>query len=109
VALNPYSAGLKLDRARKHITDLEGVLNAYKASRPYRLQAVTRPGIPLLFYCIAEIADIPDDVTLVCADALQNLKVRPRPSRHATRHHSRQATGQGHGLPDFQYRGGLRL
>jgi hypothetical protein len=66
---------MKLERAKKHRSELMTALSAFLGSKPYRIGAVQRPETPqILYYYVAEVREIPEDIPLICGDVLQNLR-----------------------------------
>ena len=65
---------LKVDRAKKHINELDRVLTAYLVKRPFRWSSMpdTKPGE--VRYFIEQEKPIPDDVALIIGDAAHNLR-----------------------------------
>lgn len=79
---------LKIDRAKKHLSDLESVLRDHIRSDPYRLVCeykrapeiksdyVDLPPPPMAYhYRIETLSPLPDEVSLVFGDVVHNLRV----------------------------------
>jgi hypothetical protein len=64
---------LKIDRADKHILELQDVMHRFWDSHPYEVvrnqDAITGEFV----YCISDIESIPDDVPLIIGDIVHNL------------------------------------
>lgn len=66
--------GLKIKRAEKHIKDFQLALAAFSDSKPYRLGVKRNPQTRQPIYYLAEARDVPPEFSLLCGDALQNLR-----------------------------------
>lgn len=71
---------LKIDRAKKHITDLEVILRQHTQTNPYRLVCEVKPASfasnrIMHHYRINTITPLPDDIPLLIGDAIHNLRV----------------------------------
>jgi hypothetical protein len=70
--LSPF---LKVERAKKHIGELDAALAAFKSSKPYKIGALYNAQTPqLLHYYLEDLTDIPADISLICGDIIQNLR-----------------------------------
>jgi len=65
---------LKLERADKHIHELESELLAFKKANPYKIGTKDDPQTRQLIYYITKADDVPARVSLIAGDALQNLR-----------------------------------
>lgn len=83
---------LKIERADKHIHDLETALFAFKKSDPYKVGTKEDAQTRQLVYYITKADDVPTPVAAVAGDALQNLRTAldyvawqlcPASSRHS--------------------------
>jgi len=68
------SARLKIDRANKHISDLEAALVAFKNTNPAAIRGDFDEKTRCYSYILERFDDIPVDVGLIAADALFNLR-----------------------------------
>jgi hypothetical protein len=64
---------LKVGRARKHISDLEQELKAFFSTNPYKVGVKRDPKTRRLIYYLTDVAEVPEQVSLIAADVLQNL------------------------------------
>src|SRR5437762_1962045 len=70
--LSPF---LKVERAKKHVNELETALVTFKLSKPYKIGTLRNPKTPqLLHYQLIEAANVPANISLICGDILQNLR-----------------------------------
>jgi hypothetical protein len=70
--LSPF---LKVERAKKHIAELEVEVAKFKASKPYEIGTLRKPQTPqILYYYIVEARDVPENIPLICGDIFQNLR-----------------------------------
>ena len=65
---------VKLNRATKHIEDLQSVCEAFFNSRPYTIETKDDAHTRDRSYYLVGVRDIPDDVVAICGDALHNLR-----------------------------------
>ncbi len=66
---------VKVERAKKHISDLEGELRAFLDSEPYKVG--TKPDAQIaesLKYYVIGVTDTPDTILLITGDILFNLR-----------------------------------
>jgi hypothetical protein len=63
----------KVERAKKHISDLQVVLSAFLQSEPYKISAKHYPKTRKLVYYVADAKPIPSDLALIAGDIVQNL------------------------------------
>jgi hypothetical protein len=66
--------GLKLKRAKKHISDLEGAIRSFHDSRPYSISHKDNLETGERTYYVHFVQDIPEDFSLMIGDAIQNLR-----------------------------------
>src|SRR6202030_4034556 len=70
--LSPF---LKVERAKKHISELDASLASFKSSKPYKIGSLYNPQTPqLLHYYLESLAAVPADISLICGDIIQNLR-----------------------------------
>ncbi len=65
---------LKIERADKHIHELEAELLSFKKSNPYKVGAKEDSQTRQLVYYITKADDVPAPVAAIAGDALQNLR-----------------------------------
>jgi hypothetical protein len=68
------SAWLKLERARKHIDDLEAELDAFWATEPYEIELTESPESGAASYRIAHIQALPESLPLITGDAAHSIR-----------------------------------
>jgi hypothetical protein len=66
--------GLKIERAKKHIEDLNVALGAFKDSNPYEVAAKRDPQTRQLIYYVSKASATPASVPTITGDILQNLR-----------------------------------
>lgn len=66
---------LKLARAKKHISDLDSVVQVFRESQPYRLAHVDDLRSGRRAYRIEDLKPVPSDVPLIAGDAVHSLRV----------------------------------
>ena len=64
---------LKAERARKHLRDLESEIKAFLGSNPYRVGIKRDPQTRRLIYYLTSVEEVPESISLIAADVLQNL------------------------------------
>ncbi len=64
---------LKVQRAKHHIADLNGKVNAYLAKRPFKLFLAQYPEIAQAQLRIETNPPVPDEFALIIGDAIHNL------------------------------------
>jgi hypothetical protein len=64
----------KIERADKHIHDLEAALLAFKKTDPYKVGSKVEAETGMLAYYITKADDVPNPIPLIAGDALQNLR-----------------------------------
>lgn len=64
---------LKLERARRHLVELERVLKEYLASNPFHVAARVDPATRRPHYFVSAVRPVPDELRLIAGDAIQNL------------------------------------
>jgi hypothetical protein len=83
----------KIDRANKHICDLDVALGAFFDSRPYSAEFKDDLNAGQRIYYISTLQDVPAEIICIVADVLQNL-------RSALDHLAYQLVLAAHGTPD---------
>src|ERR1700694_5642328 len=69
------SAHLKVERAKKHIIELDNALTAFKSTKPYKIETYVNPKTPqILNYYLVEVDEVPDAISLICGDVFHNLR-----------------------------------
>lgn len=66
---------LKLERARTHIRDLDGLIRSFRESRPYRMTEESHPDGVNKNIKVKLVREIPSEIALTAADAVHNLRV----------------------------------
>lgn len=86
---------LKIERAKKHISDLDIAVQGFVDSKPYRIGTKPHPiaAIEHTTLFIAGVRSVPDNLTLILGDAIHNL-------RSALDHLAWQLVEAGGGQPD---------
>jgi hypothetical protein len=64
---------LKVERAKKHISDLDGEIKAFLKTNPYKVAVKRNPDTRRLIYYLASVEPTPDCLPLLAGDAIQNL------------------------------------
>jgi hypothetical protein len=64
----------KVTRAKQHIQEFQVALGAFHDSRPYEVRAKENAETGKRIYYVARVNDVPDHVTTIVADVLQNLR-----------------------------------
>ena len=64
---------LKVERAKKHVSDLDGEIRAFLKTNPYKIATKTDPDTRKLIYYVASVEPTPDCLPLLAGDAIQNL------------------------------------
>jgi len=65
---------LKIERAKKHINDLQIEINAFLNTKPYVISTKQNPQTRQLIYYISSVKDVPSQVALIAGDCLQNIR-----------------------------------
>lgn len=65
---------LKLERARRHIADLENAQANYVGTEPYKGIAEYDPHVNMTFFALRELPEIPRGISLYVGDAAHNLR-----------------------------------
>src|SRR5437588_200384 len=64
----------KLNRATKHIEDLDAAIDVFFKTDPYVIRADTNPDRAERSYKLVRHTDIPNEIVMICADALYNMR-----------------------------------
>ena len=64
----------KIERANKHITDLNNALRAFGATNPYRVGIKRDPDTRKPIYYMAKVDAVPAEISMILGDAVQNLR-----------------------------------
>ncbi len=65
---------LKVERAKKHILDLEAAWDAFYQSGAYEISVNRDTNMGNYFYYLSSAKDIPQEFSLIAGDAIQNLR-----------------------------------
>ena len=65
---------LKIERADKHIRDLQAAIVAFKETDPYKFAVKEDAESGKLIYYVSRLTSTPSDIVLICGDALFNLR-----------------------------------
>lgn len=63
----------KIERANKHISDLDAALRRFMASEPYKIECRRDQSRKPIYY-IKQIEPVPTEIILILGDAIQNLR-----------------------------------
>ncbi len=72
--LDLRGAHLKIDRAKKHISDLDAERARFLGSNPYAGVAKFHPETDTTEFVLQSLPDIPDTIPLILGDAVHNLR-----------------------------------
>jgi hypothetical protein len=70
---NEFQITLKIERAKKHIADLERELRAFLDAKPYGVGAKREPQTRKLIYYVTSVNPVPEYLSLITGDIIQNL------------------------------------
>jgi hypothetical protein len=67
---------LKLERAEKHILDLEIAINTFRESKPYTIGSKPHPvaEIDHTTLVLTSVNPVPKNISIICGDAIHNLR-----------------------------------
>lgn len=65
---------LKISRGERHVKDVQMVQSHFFASNPYAIDVKDDPQTGQPIYYLAEVRDVPEELSLICGDALHNLR-----------------------------------
>jgi hypothetical protein len=68
-----HAPRLKIERAKQHIRDLSGKINAFLAERPFKFVVRHQPKAKRMTYLSKRDKPIPDTFALIAGDAIHNL------------------------------------
>lgn len=64
---------LKVERAKKHVTDLESAIRAFMETSPYKVGSKHDPETRKLVYYVTSVEPVPMSLPVIAGDAIQNL------------------------------------
>src|SRR5271156_1341219 len=64
----------KIERAKKHVTDLDIAIRSFCESQPYTIATKQKPEIEHTTLCVENVQPVPDSITLIVGDAVHNLR-----------------------------------
>ena len=64
---------LKVERAKSHINDLDREIRAFLDTKPYAIETKRNPQTRQLIYYVSRVKPIPESLSLIAGDAIQNL------------------------------------
>jgi hypothetical protein len=64
----------KIERANKHIRDLDAAIAAFLAINPYKVAAKRDPETGKPIYYVAEVQPVPHEICIILGDAIHNLR-----------------------------------
>jgi hypothetical protein len=64
----------KIERANKHIRDLDTAITGFLATNPYKVGTKRDPETRKPVYYVAEVQPVPPEIPLILGDAIQNLR-----------------------------------
>jgi hypothetical protein len=65
---------IKIERAKKHIRELDAEIRSFLAAKPYRIGTKRNPQTRQLIYYIASVRETPATMAAITGDVLQNLR-----------------------------------
>jgi hypothetical protein len=65
---------VKIERAKKHITDLESGIKSFFDSKPYKVGTKRDPQTAKLIYYIVRVNPVPGCIAAIAGDAIHNLR-----------------------------------
>ncbi|MGO9530227.1 MAG: hypothetical protein ACLP3B_03515 [Syntrophobacteraceae bacterium] len=65
---------VKIERAKKHISDLESEVKTFFDSKPYKVGTKRDPQVGKLIYYIVRANTVPDCIAAIAGDAIHNLR-----------------------------------
>ena len=74
LVVQPRNIISKIERAEKHIRDLQLASQAFFDSRPYEIIAEKNSDTAERTYYLGDIAEVPAEIIAICGDALHNLR-----------------------------------
>jgi hypothetical protein len=85
----------KIERANKHIRDLNAAIATFMATNPYKVAAKRDPQTRKPIYYVADVQSVPQEIPIILGDAIQNL-------RTALDHLAQQLYLAGTGASDYR-------
>jgi hypothetical protein len=64
---------MKLDRAKLRMKELDSLLQSFRSTQPYKFSTKPEPRYGTVI-SMDEVAPVPDEISLVAGDVLQNLR-----------------------------------
>jgi hypothetical protein len=64
----------KIERAKKHIRDLDAAIAAFIATNPYRIATKRDPETRKPIYYVADVQPVPHEICIILGDAIHNLR-----------------------------------
>jgi hypothetical protein len=65
---------VKVERAYKHIADLDAAIKAFFASKPYEVRTKRNPQTRQLIYYLSRVEAVPNSFAAITGDVVQNLR-----------------------------------
>lgn len=65
---------LKIERAKKHVIELDGEISAFFSTRPYEVRAKRNLDTRQLVYYLHRVADTPRNFAVIAGDVIHNLR-----------------------------------
>lgn len=66
--------GLRIERARKHLRELEGEVNAFLATEPYKVGVKRDPDTRRMIYYVTEVRDTPAPLGAIAGDVIHSAR-----------------------------------
>jgi hypothetical protein len=63
----------KIERAKKHVADLDAAIRAFLDSKPYKVGAERDPDTRKMVYYVVHVEDVHTDITQIAGDALASM------------------------------------
>ena|SRR5438477_8587382 len=64
----------KIERAYKHILEIEAAIIAFRQTDPYAFRPKPNPQTGAIDYCVAEAPAVPVDIRVISGEIIQNLR-----------------------------------
>jgi hypothetical protein len=74
VADKLFDVKLKVERAKRHVAEVEGALRCFYDLGPYKVSTGRDPNTRRLIYYVASVQETPRHLLLAAGDAIQNLR-----------------------------------
>lgn len=65
---------MKLERAKQHLEELKGAIQAFFTSQPYKIGTKRDPQTRMLIYYLTEVKVVPPTIAVISGDVIQNLR-----------------------------------